>query len=87
LILSIALHFFAGVIAGSVFGVRTLLLLVGIIFLESIPLSFALGAPGGLASLASLIVIQIGYVAGIFARSTLEQVGVPWPRGRTRRIP
>jgi hypothetical protein len=86
LICSIALHFFAGIIAGSAFGVRTLLFLVGIIFLESIVLSFVLGLTAGLVSLASLIVIQLGYVGGIFARSTLEQAGLSWPRGRTRRF-
>jgi hypothetical protein len=83
LISVIALHFVAGAVAGSMFTVRTLLALVGIVLLECIAASVALGLAAALHSVGGLVAVQIGYLAGIYLRSVLEHVGIAQPTIRS----
>ena len=84
---SITFHLLAGAVAGSVFKVRTLLVLLGVVLLEALILAFVLGGIAGLWGFASLIAVQAGYLAGIVARGVLEQTGYSRPSVRTRRMP
>ena len=79
MILVIALHFVAGSVAGSMFAVRTLLTLVGIVLIECVAATMALGFSAGLCLLGSLIAFQTGYLGGIYFRSVLERVGIAQP--------
>jgi hypothetical protein len=83
LISVIALHFVAGSVAGSMFTVRTLLPLVGIVLVECVVAAVALGFTAGLCSLGGLVAVQIGYLGGIFLRSVLERVGIAQPYVRS----
>ena len=75
----IALHFVAGSVAGSMFTVRTLLALVGIVLVEWVTATVALGFAAMLCSVGGLVAVQIGYLAGIYLRSVLEHVGIAQP--------
>jgi hypothetical protein len=75
LISVIALHFLAGSVAGSIFAVRTLLTLVALVLVECAGMTVALGLAVGGWLLASLVALQIGYLAGIYIRSVLERAG------------
>ena len=79
----IALHFVAGVVAGSIFTVRTLLILVGIVLVECVTATVALGWSAGFCSVGGLVAVQIGYLAGIYLRSVLEHVGIAHPSIRS----
>ena len=81
------LHFFAGALTGSIFKVRTLLTLLALVFVESFFLSLALGAIAWLWAVTSLVALQIGYLAGVYARGVLEQAGYASPDVRPRRLP
>ncbi len=75
----IALHFVAGAVAGSMFTVRTLLALVGIVLIECVTATVALGFAAGLCSVGGLVAVQIGDLAGIYLRSVLEHAGIAQP--------
>ncbi len=75
----IALHFVAGAVAGSMFTVRTLLVLVGFVLVECVTATVALGFTAGLWSAGGLVAVQIGYLAGIYLRSVLEHMGIAHP--------
>jgi hypothetical protein len=79
LISVIALHFIVGAVAGSMFTVRTLLALVGIVLLECVTATVALGFSAGLCSIGGLVAVQMGYLAGIYLRGVLEHVGIAQP--------
>jgi len=83
LITVIALHFVAGAVAGSMFTVRTLLAIVGIVFVECVVATVALGFTAGLWSVGGLVAVQIGYLAGIYLRSVLEHMGIAQPSVRS----
>ena len=83
----VAFHFFAGSVTGSIFAVRTLLALVGLVLMECVGMTIAWGVSMGLWSLGSLIAIQIGYLGGIYFRSVLERMGIAEPGVRSRRGP
>jgi hypothetical protein len=72
----VAFHFLAGSVAGSAFTVRTLLVLVALVFLEGAGVTVAWGFSAGGWALASLIAVQIGYLSGIYVRSVLEHAGI-----------
>jgi len=78
----IALHFVAGALAGSMFTVRTLLVLVGFVLVECVTATVALGFAAGLCLAAGLVAVQIGYLAGIYLRSVLEHMGIAHPSVR-----
>ena len=79
----IALHFVAGAVAGSMFTVRTLLAIVGIVVVECVAATVALGFAAGLGSVGGLVAVQIGYLAGIYLRSVLEHMGIAQPSIRS----
>jgi hypothetical protein len=76
LISVVALHFLAGSIAGSLFAVRTLLMLVALVLIECVVVAVACGLSIGLWSLGSLLATQVGYLSGVYIRSVLENAGV-----------
>ncbi len=81
----IAFHFLAGAITGSLFAVRTLLMLVAFVLLESVVAAFAYGIFSGLWCLAGLIALQVGYLGGIYVRSVLEHAGIADANVRRRQ--
>jgi len=81
------LHWLAGAVAGSVFQIRTLVLLLGIVLLESAAAAFVYGGSVALWALANLFALQVGYLVGIYARSILEQAGQLLSRARPRELP
>lgn len=81
------LNALAGAVTGSVFKVRVLWVLLGLIAVESVILALVQGSIAGLWALANVIGIEGGYLAGIFARSLLERVERSRASARTRRIP
>jgi hypothetical protein len=73
----VAFHFLVGVVAGSIFAVRTLLTLIGLVLIGCIGVTIWRGiSEGALWSVGSLVSIQAGYLSGIYVRSLLEQVGI-----------
>jgi hypothetical protein len=80
-------HLFAGTVTGSVFKVRTLFILLGLVVVESAILAIMHGSIAGPWALANLIGIQVGYLAGIYVRGVLEHAGYLLPSVRTRRMP
>jgi hypothetical protein len=79
LLLVIALHFVAGSIAGSMFTVRMLLVLVAIVLAEYVTAAIVLGFTAGFCLLGGWVAVQIGYFAGICLRGVLESVGIARP--------
>jgi len=61
------------------FTVRTLLALVGIVLIECVTATVALGFAAGLCSVGGLVAVQIGDLAGIYLRSVLEHAGIAQP--------
>ena len=81
------LHFLAGTVTGSVFKVRTLLLLLALVIVESAILALVHGSISALWAATNVIGVQVGYFVGLFARSALEQTGYSSGGVRTRRFP
>ena len=75
----IVLHLFAGAVAGTMFTVRTLLVMSAIIFVECIVAAIALGLAAGLCSVVGLVAVQIGYLAGLYLRGVPERAGIAQP--------
>ena len=80
-------HLMAGAVAGSIFTVQSLFLLLAVILLESAVLGLLYGGMAGLGGLAGLVAVQIGYLGGVYARSVLEQLAASADRPRPRRVP
>jgi hypothetical protein len=80
----VSLHCLAGAVTGSVFAVRTLLILVALVLTECVGVTIARGTSMGLWSLGSLIAVQVGYLGGVYLRSVLEHVGIAEPNVRPR---
>jgi hypothetical protein len=76
LISVVAFHFLAGAFAGSIFAVRTLLVLVALVLVECVGMTIARGVSAGGWLLASLVAVQMGYLGGIYLRSVLEHAGI-----------
>jgi hypothetical protein len=74
---ALVLHLLAGLVAGSLFGIQTLVVLALVVLVEGVA-SFILH--GGSSCLVWLLVsqvaLQIGYLGGIYLRSILERFGV-----------
>jgi hypothetical protein len=83
----VAFHFLAGLVTGSIFAVRTLLILVALVLIECVGVTIAWGVSMWLWSMGSLIAVQIGYLGGIYFRSVLEHVGIAEPIVRPRHRP
>ena len=86
MIIAAALHFLAGAIAGSVFSVQILLVMLGLVIVECISVAAVLGLTSGVWALQLLVMVQLGYLAGIYLRSAMEARGaaVAKPRVQTR---
>jgi hypothetical protein len=82
-----ALHFLAGSVTGSLFAVRTLLILVALVLAECVGAAIAWGVSVGFWSLGSLVAVQVGYLGGIYCRSVLEHMGIAEPDARPGRRP
>ena len=72
-------HSLAGVVTGSVFKIRALLLLLAIILTEAAALSPLDVRVAAWWALVNVISVQFAYLAGIFFRRTLEQTGYSLP--------
>jgi hypothetical protein len=74
---ALILHFIAGLLVGSLFGVKTLLVLALAVFVEA-GVSIALfGVSSGLIWLfVSQVALQFGYLGGMYLRSILERAGI-----------
>lgn len=86
LISVVAFHFLAGLVAGSIFAVRTLLTLVAFVLIECVGVAIWRGVSAGLFwSLGSLVAVQAGYLGGVYLRSVLEHLGISVPDAHPRR--
>ena len=72
-------HSLAGVVTGSVFRIRTLLLLLAVISIEAAALSALDARVAAWWALVNVISVQFSYLAGIFVRRTVEQTGYSLP--------
>jgi hypothetical protein len=72
-------HSLAGVVTGSVFKIRALLLLLAVILTEVAALSPLDVRVAAWWALVNVISVQFAYLAGIFFRRTLEQTGYSLP--------
>jgi hypothetical protein len=74
---ALTLHFIAGLLVGSLFGVQTLLVLALAVLVEA-GVSVALfGVSSGLIWLfVSQVALQFGYLGGMYLRSILERAGI-----------
>ena len=74
---ALVLHLLAGLVAGSLFGVQTLVVLALAVLVEGVASFILNGASAGLVwLLVSQVALQIGYLGGICLRSILERVGI-----------
>jgi hypothetical protein len=74
---ALVLPLLAGLVAGSLFGVQTLVVLALAVLVEAVACFILRGAAAGLAwLLVSQVALQIGYLGGIYLRSVLERVGI-----------
>jgi hypothetical protein len=80
----VALHFLVGLVAGSIFTVRTLLVLVALVLVEVVAVTIVSGLSVAFWSLGSLVAVQAGYLGGICFRSALERLGAAQPNARPR---
>jgi hypothetical protein len=81
------LHLLAGAVTGSVFRIRTLLFLLGIVGVESTVLLLVQGTAATPWAIANLVAVQLGYLAGIYGRGVLEHSGSALSKFRSRRTP
>jgi hypothetical protein len=79
-------HLLAGTVTGSVFKVRTLLILLGLVLFESVILAIVHGSIAGPWAVANLIGVQAGYLLGVYVRGVLEHAGYLLPSARPRRM-
>jgi hypothetical protein len=87
LLYAIILHLLAGTVAGAVFKVSTLLILLGCVAVEPAILAYVHNSIAAPLVLVNLVVVQVGYLAGIYGRGILEHVMYSSANGRTRWIP
>ena len=87
MVYAVVFHFLAGAVTGSVFRVHILLAVIAFILAESAVLALAQGSVAGSWTLMSVIAVQAGYLAGIYARGVIEHAGYLQPSARTRRLP
>jgi hypothetical protein len=84
---AITLHFLAGTVAGAAFRVNTLLILLGCVAVEHAILAYVHNNVAVPLVFASLVVVQVGYLAGIYGRGIIEHVMHSSTSVRTRRMP
>jgi len=84
LLYAIVLHSFAGIVTGSLFKARTLSFVLALVLIETTIVSAAGVHIAAAWILTNLVAIQLGYVAGVFARWAAEQAGYSIPPVRIR---
>ncbi len=78
------LHAIAGIVTGSFFKIRTLAFLLSVVTAEAGTL-MAIGVKTGILWAAiNLLLVQLGYCAGILTRAAIEQSGHSVPPARMR---
>ena len=82
---AIILHTLAGILAGSLFKIRTLACLLILILIEAATLTTFGIHVAAIWIATNLAAIQSGYVAGIFGRWAAEQAGYSIPPVTIRR--
>jgi hypothetical protein len=83
---ALILHFIAGLVVGSLFGGRTLLVFAFAVFVEAGVAVALSGASVGLFwLLGSEVALQFGYLGGMFLRSVLERAGIVIVAPQSRR--
>ena len=74
---ALILHFVAGILVGSLFGVQTLAVLALAVCVEAGAAVALGGASTGLIWLVvSQVALQFGYLGGMYVRSILERLGI-----------
>jgi hypothetical protein len=74
---ALVLHLPVGLVAGTIFGVQTLVILALAVLVEAVASFILRGAAAGLFwLLVSQVALQVGYLGGIYLRSVLERVGI-----------
>ena len=74
---ALVLHFLAGLMAGTIFGAQTLVVLALVVLVEGLASLIVRGVAAGLVwLLVGQVALQIGYLGGIYLRSVLERVGI-----------
>ena len=79
-------YFLAGAITGTVFKTRTLLILLGLVLIESVILALVHSSIPWLWAVENLTIVQVGYLAGLYGRRNLEQAGYLLPPVRPPRM-
>ena len=74
---ALLLHLLAGLVAGSLFGAQTLVVLALAVLVEGVVSFISGGVSAGLVwLLVGQVSLQGGYLAGIYLRSALERAGI-----------
>lgn len=74
---ALILHFVAGILVGSLFGVQTLVVLALGVLVEAGAAVALSGVSAGLIwLLVSQVALQFGYLGGMYLRSILERLGI-----------
>ena len=81
---AIILHSLAGAVTGSVFKIRTLVLLLLFVVIGVLILTAAGVHVTIVWTLANLAAMQLGYFAGLLARLTIEWAGYSIPPAKIR---
>ena len=85
MLFALVLHLIAGLVTGSVFKIRTLLVVLCCVGGEVILASGMHGISFGLVQVANLVAVQIGYMAGMLVRGAIERSLGRTASARTRR--
>lgn len=83
---AVTIHFLIGLVAGTMFAARTLLVLAGCVVVECLFFAVIYGFSAGLWALAGLVAVQVGYLVGIGLRAALERLGVAQTSFHPRRF-
>ena len=74
--LIVAIHLLIGLVAGTVFGVQTLLLLAVLVLIEAAGMAVLNGLSVDIFWwVGAEVSLQLGYLGGIFLRSMIERMG------------
>jgi hypothetical protein len=77
-------HFFAGVLTGSVFRIRTLIAVLFLVLSEVVVFAAMASEFAAVWAVGNLIAVQMGYCAGIYLRRLAEQAGYSVPPVQAR---
>ncbi len=83
---ALILHFLAGIVVGSLFRARTLVVLALAVLVEAGAVVVLLGISTGLIwFVVSEVALQFGYLGGMYLRSVLERAGIVVIAPQSRR--